>query len=290
MGSQHIAPALTQGMLVSFEIPSTNTVGKELFGRQLGVILSHNMHCSTSNTVLVAPFLRSPDPHHELLGITAAPGGVQGWVRPDLTRSTGRDLCSPLRLKSSPDGHKLVLPPEIVRQATERLLAIVRPEPGKMAGGQSPLRYGSLAWFRSIPRPDQPDVTDRAPALCLTPGELYRKTGIALVSRRFTNPAKIHPRYDVVTLSPGFSLGFHSASLLYALSLDRVISASPRPFLDVKALKGMEHKLAGCIDKAAFAQVAARYPDQTGILPDFIVEALRQPQDKRKFRVSTYGR
>ena len=281
MAFVHTPSPLKQGQLVGYFINPTTTVGRELSGKTVGVVMTDtHYNASGSHSVMVCPLAREGFPHNEKYGVPFEMDRYKGFLRPDLLQCSKIDLLYDLYGKNK-NGQPLVVPPSVFRITAAKLIDIITPTQSKLSTPTNGmLRYGSARWFSSIPRPDERVVTDRAPVLCLTPQEIFRDTGVVLVSRAYTNFDKMHPMSDVAVAPCGFKVGYYPTNLVTALSVERASITSPLACIGFRALKGFMHKFAAHVDEDERQRVHARYVEPIGTLPEYLRPQLHR-QDAR---------
>jgi hypothetical protein len=108
----------------------------------------------------------------------------------------------------------------------------------------------------------------------LTPPEIYRRTGIALVARAYSHNEHYHPRHDIAEGDRSwFAAGFFPVTDIRALPASDILTRrrDRLPFrMSARALKAFPKKGAGNFDHEAYLALVKRYNTPIGQLPPFI--------------------
>jgi len=260
---------LYQGMLVQYQNPHAKA--PELCGRQLGVVISSNQFNSSGTTGIFVSPITMKELDANLSIKLPLETGVSGFLRPELTETVSPEFC---RLTPIPShGDHIILPKELVQSCIERLVKIITPrdtKPNAPRRNGMP-RYGEMLWFKEFPRYDD-NVMDASMALCLTPSDIWKKTGIGLFLRSHANINRYSPRYNVLVEAQGSKPVFFNALLVRALAPIRRFSDEEnflriRVTLRPEILQEITNKTHGALDYGIYEQNVQRYPGRPGELP-----------------------
>jgi len=278
--------ALSQGTLVTYELPYARP--GELIGRQKGIVLSGDAHNYVCQRPCICPVVLGENPINDAWGIkVSANSSIPAYLRPDLASYIGIPYghVSPVLNDS---GNPCVVSAGLTKRTVDKYIEIISPTVEKLGNrGQGFLAYGEIGWFAEFPR-NYEDRNDPAPVINLTPPELYRETGIALVARGFTHLERFNAHYNVmVGAQSWFDTAFFSVTEIEAVSITRLAKKSGKQAFSagLRALKGMAKKAHGNFDPEARTAVTERYNTPKGVPPSFIIH-VRQTPTPRRFKYS----
>ena len=249
-----------QGTVVDFEIPHALT--SEISGTQRGIILSNTPYNRSSSQIIVCPILSGRVSADMPWGLSVTTKTQTIYMRPDLVRAVGYRFIKPVGFLN---GQPLAWPMNLVQQAADKLIEIIEPTENKhkQNAAQSFLRYGQVGWYKYFPYIDTADVTPRALVACLTPPEIYTRTGTALLLRGYSHIENYHATTDVAVVTQMFGVRRFQASAIACLATDRLIagSAQRRMTLNNQELRAIVKKLKGILSEAESEIVREKYKD-----------------------------